>query len=66
MHLIHRNRVSKSLQVFAIFFRCGLICLQISSHSVEGLFSRILFDRLTVAMKAIIVSVLLFLNGEGN
>ncbi|MBQ2255645.1 MAG: hypothetical protein II330_02170, partial [Clostridia bacterium] len=30
-HLIHRNRVRKSLQVFAFFFRCGLICLQISS-----------------------------------
>ena len=23
MHLIHRNRVRKSLQVFAFFFRCG-------------------------------------------
>ena len=25
MHLIHRNRVRKSLQVFAIIFRCGKI-----------------------------------------
>lgn len=23
MHLTHRNRVSQSLQVFAIYFRCG-------------------------------------------
>ena len=45
MHLIHRNRVRKSLQVFAFFFRCGLICLQISSHSGVRLISVVLIDK---------------------
>ena len=45
MHLIHRNRVRKSLQVFAFFFRCGLICLQISSHSGARLISVVLIDK---------------------
>ena len=66
MHLIHRNRVRKSLQVFAFFFRCGLICLQISSHSGARLSARILFVRLTVTVKAMIVSVLLALIDKDN
>ena len=45
MHLIHRNRVRKSLQVFAFFFRCGLICLQISSPSGVRLMSVALVDK---------------------
>ena len=46
MYLIHRNRVRKSLQVFAFFFRCGLICLQISSPAGQGLF------RLSLSIRA--------------
>ena len=37
MHLIHRNRVIET-RAARFCFRCGLICLQISSHSGEGLF----------------------------
>ena len=44
MHLIHRNRVIET-RTARFRFRCGLICLQISSHSGVRLISVVLIDK---------------------
>ena len=45
MHLIHRNRVIET-RAARFCFRCGLICLQISSPAGQGLF------RLSLSIRA--------------
>ena len=51
MNLTHRNRVRKLLQVFAIIFRYGLICLQISSPAERAHYGCIFMENLTRRMR---------------